>query len=246
MLSRWLRYQGKAGIALINQLNQVVIATTLQLSQVTEVTLDIDATVIATKKASATSTYQKQPGYILMVGTLVETGQVIAVELRHGCVSPKTDHVGFIKTCQELLASGVRRKCVRIDAAGYQHQVIDYLECHGIEFVIRGATNDLIMTDIATLSEPAWQPLRSRDGSLSTDEWVARCTHTMYRSTRTFDFVVQRTRLHPVVKMKQAAQLRKRKKVDGSYEYQMIATHIKGNYILKYADGAVEKVFHMS
>ena len=47
-------------------------------------TLDIDATVIPTKKASATWTYQKPPGYILMVGTIVETGQVIAVELRDG------------------------------------------------------------------------------------------------------------------------------------------------------------------
>ena len=136
-------------------------------------------------------------------------------------MSPKTNNVGFIKACQELLPRGVTLKQMSIDAAGYQHQVIDYLRCHGIEFVIRGATNDLIMTDIAALSEPAWQPLQSRDGSLSTDEWVARCTHTMYRSTLTFDFVVQRTRQHP------AAKMRSREKADGTYEYQMIATNIK-------------------
>ena len=45
-LSRWLRHHGKTGVGLIDELNQEVIAKTLQFQQVTEVTLDIDATVI--------------------------------------------------------------------------------------------------------------------------------------------------------------------------------------------------------
>ena len=193
-LSRWLRHHGHDGVPLINQLNQKVLAVTLARKQVTEVTLDLDVTVIATDKASATPTYQKQRGVTMMVGTLAEVNQVIAVELRPGNMSPSTDNVGFIAACQELLPSGVRLKQVRIDAAGYQHQVIDYPMRQGIEFVIRAAMNPSIAQDIGALSPPAWQPLRLHNGRLSTRQEVARCQHTMYRSKRVFDLVVQRTR----------------------------------------------------
>ena len=228
-LSRWLRYHGKAGISIINQLNQVVLATTLARQQVTEVTLDIDATVIATEKASATPTYQGYRGFTLMVGTLAEVGQVIGAELRDGCVSPKTDNVGFIQTCQELLPGDTRVKRARIDAAGYQHPVIDYLMRHAIEFVIRAAMNPSIAEDIAALPEQAWQPLRLPDGSLSTVKQVARCQHRMYRSKHVFELVAQRTRRD------KPRPSPSQKKVLGQfiddtqwYDYRAIAINIKG------------------
>ena len=225
-LSRWLHRYGKTGISLINQLNQTVIATTLKFRRVKEVTLDIDATTIVADKVSATWTYMKRKGFTLMVGTLAEVGQVIAAELRDGKVSPKTDTVGFIETCRELLPSGTIVKRVRSDAARYQHQVIDYLMRHGLEFLIRAAMNEAIAKQIAALPEPAWQPLRLKDGQLSQHEWVARFPHMMYRSNLVFILIVQRT-----VK-KRATKSRRRKKVvelytDDTYEYRAIATHIK-------------------
>ena len=156
--------------------------------------MDIDATVIATDKVSATRTYQGYRGYTLMVATLAEVGQVISTELRNGCVLPKTDNIGFIATCRELLAGDSIVKCVRIDAAGYQHPVIDYLMRHDIEFVIRAAVNPSIAQDIAALPEHAWQPLRLPDGSLSSNKQVARCQHIMYRRRHVFELVAQRAR----------------------------------------------------
>ena len=192
-LSRWLRRHGRAGISLINQLNQTVIAKTLKFQQVKEVTLDIDATVIETEKVSATWTYHKKQGFTMMVGTPAETGQVIAAELRDGYVSPNTDNAGFIETCRKLLPSGTTLRRVRTEAAGYQHQVIDYLTSHEMEFLIRAAMNESIAKQIGALSEQDWQPLQSRDGKLSQHQWVARCRHTMYRSDLALDLVVQRT-----------------------------------------------------
>ena len=224
--SRWLHRYGKTGISLINQLNQTVIATTLKFRRVKEVTLDSDATTIVADKVSATWTYMKRKGFTLMVGTLAEVGQVIAAELRDGKVSPKTDHVGFIETCRKLLPSGTIVKRVRSDAAGYQHQVIDYLMRHGLEFLMRAAMNEAIAKQIAALPEQAWQPLRLKDGQLSQHEWVARFPHMMYRSNLVFILIVQRT-----VK-KRATKSRRRKKVvelytDDTYEYRAIATNIK-------------------
>ena len=234
-LSRWLHGQGQAGVRLINKLNQKVIAVALKYLQVTEVTLDIDATVIETEKSSATYTYQRCPGYTMMVGTLAEIKQVIAAQLRHGCVSPRTDNIGFIKLCRKLLPKGIRLKCVRIDAAGYQLKVIDYLIRHGIKFVIRAPKNLSISRAIAALSGSDWQPLRYKDGSLSQHEWVARCSHVMYRSDQVFDLVVQRTLKPLPAQEKMAIQLLRRQRilnlfVDDTvqYSYRTIATNIKG------------------
>ena len=162
----------------------------------------------------------------MMLGTLAEVGQVIAAELRDGKVSPKTDNVGFIETCRKLLPSGTAVTRVRSDAAGYQHQVIDYLRHHGLECLIRAAMNEALAKQIAALPEPAWQPLRLKDGQSSQHEWVARCPHMMYRSNLVFFLVVQRT-----VK-KRATTSRRREKVvalytNDIYEYRAIATNIE-------------------
>ncbi len=226
--------QGQAGVRLINKINQRVITATLACRQVTEVTLDIDATVIETEKSSATRTYQNHRGFTMMVGTLVEVGQVIAAQLRHGYVSPNFDNIGFIKTCRKLLPKGIRLKCVRSDAAGYQHKVIDYLIRHHIEFVIRAAMNPAISRAIAALSGADWQRLRYKDGSLSQHEWVARCTHVMYRSDKVIDLVIQRN-LRPLpFQKKQAAKLLGRQRIldifvndTVQYGYRVIATNIK-------------------
>ena len=234
-LSRWLHRHGHAGVDLVNQLNQKVIATTLQYRQVKEVTLDIDATVIETEKASATRTYQNHLGFSMMVGTLVEVGQVIATQLRHGRVSPNFDNIGFIKTCRKLLPKGIRLKCVRSDSAGYQHKVIDYLIRHHTEFVIRVAMNPSISRRIAALSGMDWQRLRCKDGSLSNHQWVACFKYQMYRSDHVFDLVIQRT-LRPLAHQKKLdAKLLGRQPVlemfiddTAQYDYHGIATNIKG------------------
>ena len=234
-LSRWLHRHGHAGVDLINKLNQKVIATTLQYRQVKEVTLDIDATLIETDKASATRTYQNHRGFSMMVGTLVEVGQVIATQLRHGYVSPNFDNIGFIKTCRKLLPKGIRLKRVRSDSAGYQHKVIDYLIRHHIEFVIRVAMNPAISRRIAALSGADWQRLRYKDGSVSNHRWVARFNYQMYRSDHVFDLVIQRTLKPLAFQKKRAAKLLGQQPVlemfvddTDQYDYHGIATNIKG------------------
>ncbi len=151
-LARWLKRHGQAGAGLVHQLNRTVIAKTLKLWKVKHVTLDIDATTILTEKVGAKWTRFKERGFMLMVGTLAEVGQVIAVELRHGNVSPNFDNIGFIKTCQAQLPSGVILKRVRIDSAGYQQAIIEYLVAQGIEFVIRAPMYPSIAQAIAGLS----------------------------------------------------------------------------------------------
>jgi len=231
-LARWLKRHGQAGASLVHQLNRTVIAKTAKLLRVKHVTLDIDATVILTDKAGAKWTRFKEHGFMLMVGTIAETGQVIAVELRHGNVSPNFDNIGFIKTCQAQLPSGVIITQVRIDSAGYQQAVVEYLSAQGIEFVIRTPMYSSIRQAIAGLSQADWQPLRLSDGSLSPRDYVARCTYQMYYSNLVFTLVIQR-RLKS-----QATQQSNQPELSGlseqmryqpdKYDYRVIATNIKG------------------
>ena len=72
-----------------------------------------------------------------MVGHIAQTGQIVATDFRAGNVSPNTDNLGFIKTCQDALSKDTNIRKLRIDAAGYQASIIDYCFENDIEFSIR-------------------------------------------------------------------------------------------------------------
>ena len=59
-----------------------------------------------------------------MVGHIAETGQIVAVDFRHGNVPPAKDNKPFIQQCQQSLPEDCTVKALRIDAAGYQTKVI--------------------------------------------------------------------------------------------------------------------------
>ena len=136
-LAQWLRGNGEAGVAQVHQLSRTVIAKTLELLRVKRITLDIDATAILNNKADAQWTYLGRRGFMPIIGTVAESGQVIAIEFRAGNVPPNYDNEGFIKTCQAQLPAGAELKRVRSDAAGYNKNMIDDLTRQNIEFVIR-------------------------------------------------------------------------------------------------------------
>ena len=116
-MARWLHRHGEAEVPLIHQISREVIAKTLGSSRVKRTTLDIDATAILNNKAEAQWTYLKQRGFMSIIGTIAESGQVIAVEFRDGNVPPYYGNAGLIKTCQAQLPDGVKLRRVRIDAA---------------------------------------------------------------------------------------------------------------------------------
>ena len=100
--------------------------------------------------------------------------------------------------------------------------------------VIRAAMNPLIERAVAALSGSDWQPLRYQDGSLSQHQWVARCSHAMYRRDKVFDLVVKRTLKPLPAQKKRAIQLLYRQRIlelfvddTAHYDYRVIATNIK-------------------
>jgi len=90
----------------------------LALHRCKKVTLDIDETEIVAHKAEAQWAYNKNKGFMPMVGHIAETGQVVAVDFRQGNAPPAQDNLAFIRQCQRSPPEGCSP---RIDAAaGYQ------------------------------------------------------------------------------------------------------------------------------
>ena len=96
-------------------------------------TLDLDATIIASGKASCLRTYRAatgevphERGYQPIVAYCKELGMIIHCEMRDGNVAAKTDIQRFLEETLELLPSRVSSVSVRMDGAGYQMDVISY------------------------------------------------------------------------------------------------------------------------
>ena len=67
----WLRRLGQQGVLAVVEINRTVLSASLHKCQ--EVTLDIDATEICSAKRDAKYTYNKNQGFMPMVGHIAET-----------------------------------------------------------------------------------------------------------------------------------------------------------------------------
>jgi hypothetical protein len=107
-IGTWLRRLGKdnQGIKALRKANKTLLKATL--NNCKNITLDIDASEVIANKADAQWTYKGNKGYMPMVGHIAQTGQIVATDFRAGNVSPNTDNLGFIKTCQDALPKGTQ------------------------------------------------------------------------------------------------------------------------------------------
>ncbi len=106
------------------------------------VTIDPDATLVDTYgpgKEGSTFTYRGETGLSPLIGVCGETGDVLAVRARGGNAHPGRALAGFIRECVAAIPAAVRETSnlwVRIDSAGYQHEVFRACEALGAVFTI--------------------------------------------------------------------------------------------------------------
>lgn len=179
----WLRRMGEgAGLEGLGRINQRIVATRLRQSGVRAHTLDADATQIVAEKQAAEFTYKGERGYMPMIGHLAEVGVIIHDEFREGNVAPASDNLGFIKACEARLPKGHRIAHVRLDAAGYQADIFNYLEATGKTFAIGARLDAATQKAIAAIPESAWK--RYADCA------VAETVHSMDGTKKAFRLIV--------------------------------------------------------
>ena len=189
------------------------------------VTLDIDATEIIAHKADAKWTYNKNKGFMPMVGHIAETGQVVAVDFRQGNVPPAKDNLAFIKQCPQSLPDGCAVNALRIDAAGYQIKIIQHCDEEGIEYAIRAKSSAAMRAQIEAASDSGWQPLIDKKGKAVGGQDTYRTSFCIGDYEKAFTLIIQRTALKGQASLDLDSQESSEAISQGGYVYRAIATN---------------------
>ena len=193
-----------------------------------KVTLDIDATEIIAHKSEAQWTYNKNKGFMPMVGHIAETGQVVAVDFRHGNVPPALDNLAFIQQCQQSLPKGCTVNALRIDAAGYQTKIIEYCDEQGIDYAIRAKTSAAMRAQIKAVSESDWQPLLDKKDQPISGQDTYRTSFCIGDYEKAFTLVIQRKAIKGQVNLDLGSEDDSEGLSMGGYIYRAIATNRDG------------------
>ena len=192
-----------------------------------KVTLDIDATEIVAHKADAQWTYNKNKGFMPMVGHIAETGQVVAVDFREGNVPPAKDNLAFIKQCQQALPEGCALKALRIDAAGYQIKIIEYCDEQGIDYAIRAKTSATMRAQIDAAGDTDWHPLINKKGKEISGQDTYRTSFCIGKYEKAFTLIIQRTAIKGQANLDLDLDSQENSNAisQGGYVYRAIATN---------------------
>jgi hypothetical protein len=208
-LGDWLRRHGEyGGAGRIGQINGELVRT---MTVERDLTLDIDTTLIASDKGDAEVCYEGFRAYNPLVGICVDLGLFVAARFQQGNVSPQSDLHSFIEQCTTVLP--YRIGTVRVDSAGYNHDVMNFCSQHQLRFTITADHDNAVMAAIAAIAKKAWKQGVASDGSPASYE-VAEALHTMNQTQESFRLVVKRTERYNQLDLFEA------------YHYWIVATNI--------------------
>lgn len=224
-LGAWLRRMGDntESFSVLQEVNKIILKSALH--QCKGITLDIDATEIVANKADAQWTYNKNQGYMPMVGHIAETGQIVACDFREGNTSPAKENLEFIRQCQKSLPKDCFVKSLRIDAAGYQTKIIQYCDTESIGYAIRAKMSSVIKAQIKGLKDSDWQPLINKKGDAVASQETFRTVHCIGDYEKPFTLILQRTRIKGQAELALENDNSEEETTVDGYLYRAIATN---------------------
>ena len=235
-IGNWLRRMGNNGQGLpsLSKVNKGVLKAALHNCK--GITLDIDATEIVSHKVDAQWTYNKNQGYMPMVGHIAEVGMVVACDFRTGNTPPAKDNVAFIHQCRSALPQDCYIKSLRIDSAGYQTKIIQHCEERGIHYAIRAKMSACIKEQIEALDEKDWQPLIHKNGETSQSQSTCRIVHWITDHKTPLTLVIQRKAVKGQMELDTDEPTNSTKITDQGYIYRSI--------VCNHDDWADSKIIH--
>jgi len=162
------------------------------------VTIDLDATIIASGKRECLYTYRAaewqvpgERGYQPLIAFCPEIGMVPWLETRDGNVPASMDNRRALEEALLQLPGTVRRVTLRTDAAGYQEDMIR--ACNAPAFrreetrrfgtvglVCAATRSEPLMAEVARLPDDAWRPMTTRNGRAAPDGAELECAELPY------------------------------------------------------------------
>ena len=182
------RVEGKAFIPARNQhlegladVNTALVASVVRHAPQTEATLDIDATLAETTKKEALFCYDGYRAYQPITSYWAETGLAVVSEFRDGNVPAGYDMLRILKESLAALPEGIKRVLVRMDSAGYQHDVLKFCatgdggERDVIEFSVSNDMTTEFRKAVMEVAQEEWKPLHRTQGGREIEtgqEWA--------------------------------------------------------------------------
>jgi hypothetical protein len=178
------RVEGKAFVPRKNEhleglgrVNERVAAEVQRHIREKEATLDIDASLVETHKDEAQYSYKGSKAYQPITTLWAETGIAIWSEFRDGNVPAGHEMLRVVKESIDALPPTVEKIRIRMDAAGYQHEVLRYCATgdrgkrEAIEFTVSCDMTEEFRKAAMAASKEEWQSL-VREGLDVGQEWT--------------------------------------------------------------------------
>lgn len=165
----------------LGEVNKALLSSVQRHAPQGEATLDIDATLQETTKREALYCYEGYRAYQPLTAYWAETGLAVISEFRDGNVPAGYDILRIVKEALESLPSGVERVRLRMDSAGYQHEVLRFCATGDegrrdvIEFTVSNDMTAQFRGAAMEVAEEDWRPLyRNERGKqvASGQEWA--------------------------------------------------------------------------
>lgn len=152
--------------------NRCLLAAVQQHAPQRTATLDVDATILAAHKHTATTTYEGTRGYQPVVAVWAEQDLIVHDEFRDGNVPAGCGNVRILERAVATLPAGVTQRFVRGDSALYEHEVLAWCEEseRGIGYAISADMSPQLHAEITRLPETAWQLDRAEPDMIR--EWA--------------------------------------------------------------------------
>ena len=148
-------------------------------------TLDMDATLVESEKATALCCYEGYPAYQPLNVYWAEQGLVLHTEFRDGNVPAGFEQRRVLEGALKSLPKGVSKVRLRSDTAGYQHDLLRYCDEEKnkrwgrIEFSVGCDVSAEFKKAVMEVAEEDWRGLkkRERSGELTetSRQWAEVC-----------------------------------------------------------------------
>ena len=165
----------------LSEVNRRLLAEVQRHRPRTEATLDIDATLRETHKREALYCYEGYRAYQPITTYWAEMGLAVYSEFRDGNVPAGYDMLRIVKESVAALPAGIEKVRLRMDSAGYQHDVLRFCATGDggrgdvIEFTVSNDMTVEFRKAVAEIEESEWQALYRMDGKRQTptgQEWA--------------------------------------------------------------------------
>jgi hypothetical protein len=190
-IGQWLRKpKHLEGMKRVNQFQerQVIVR-----SDKNDFTMDVDATMVETKKQCADMTYLGHRAFQALLSFIAELDLCVACEYRQGSVPAGSGVKKQLLATHRLLKScGKRLSYLRSDSAGYTADVINACNELGVLFTITADQDAAVVKIIERLKrQGGWKRLFRPDGK-ATDRWYKTAIHCMEETEKAFTLIVLR------------------------------------------------------